>query len=92
VAPEGGIPATSGCGPFEAPSGPTMAVAKFSRREMAWAGARQEIASRCHKRFTSRLCRAAWLQRALFKPPALGPDVPDRASNWFWRGIFERTR
>jgi hypothetical protein len=56
-----------------------MAVAKFSRRELAWTGARQEIASRCHKRFTSRLCWAAWLQRALFKPPALGPDVPDRA-------------
>ena len=70
-----------------------MAVAKFSRRELAWTGARQEIASRCDERFAARLRWAAWLQRALFQPRARSVLMFLAArSEWSWRGIFERTR
>jgi 2-polyprenyl-6-methoxyphenol hydroxylase-like FAD-dependent oxidoreductase len=68
-------------------------LAKFSRGEWAWIEARQEIASRCDQRFTSRLRWAAWLQRALFQPQArLALMFLAARSEWFWRGMFERTR
>jgi flavin-dependent dehydrogenase len=68
-------------------------LAKFSRGDLTWAEARQEIASRCDQRFTSRLRWAAWLQRALFQPQArLALMFLAARSEWFWRGMFERTR
>ena len=45
-------------------------IARFSRGDLTWAQAQQEIASSCDRRFSSRLRWAAWLQRALFLPPA----------------------
>ena len=68
-------------------------LAKFSRGDLPWARATQEIASRCDERFAARLRWAAWLQRALFQPPARSVLMFLAArSEWFWRGIFERTR
>ena len=68
-------------------------LAKFSRGDLTWAGAQQEIASSCDTRFTPRLRWAAWLQRALFHPPARWALLSLAArSERLWRGIFERTR
>jgi flavin-dependent dehydrogenase len=68
-------------------------LAKFSRGELTWAGATQEIASRCDERFTARLRWAAWLQKALFQPPTRSVLMFLAArSEWLWRGIYERTR
>jgi flavin-dependent dehydrogenase len=68
-------------------------LAKSSRGEMTWAEARQEIAWRCDQRFAPRLRWAAWLQEALFHPPARSVLMFLAArSNWCRRGMFERTR
>ena len=68
-------------------------LAEFSCGQLTWDGARHEIATRCDKRFTPRLRWAAWVQRALFQPPARAALMFLAArSEWFWRGIFGRTR
>ena len=68
-------------------------LSKFSRGDLTWAQAQQEIATACDHRFTSRLRWAAWLQRALFHPPARSALLFMAArSAWLWRGLFERTR
>jgi len=68
-------------------------LAEFSYGQLTWDGARDEIATRCDRKFTPRLRWAAWVQRALFRPPARAALMFLAArSEWFWRGIFERTR
>jgi flavin-dependent dehydrogenase len=68
-------------------------LARFSRGDLTWAGARQEITRRFDQRFAARLRWAAWLQRALFQPPARSVLMFLAAhSEWFWRKTFERTR
>lgn len=68
-------------------------LAQFSQGALTWAQTQQEIASFCDKRFSSRLRWAACLQRVLFQPPARSALLFLTArSEWFWRGIFERTR
>ncbi len=68
-------------------------IARFSRGDLNWAQAQQEIASSCDHRFSPRLRWAARLQRALFQPCARSTLLFLAAhSQWFWRGIFERTR
>lgn len=68
-------------------------IVEFSRGGLTWARARQEIARSCDGRFTSRLRWAAWLQRAVFQPSARSALLFLAArSQWFWRGIFGRTR
>ena len=68
-------------------------LAEFSYGQLTWDGARHEIATRCDKRFTPRLRWAAWVQRALFQPLARAVLMFLAArSEWFWRGIFGRTR
>jgi 2-polyprenyl-6-methoxyphenol hydroxylase-like FAD-dependent oxidoreductase len=68
-------------------------LSEFSRGQLTWDKARHEIAARCDKRFAPRLRWAAWVQRALFQPPARSVLMFLAArSEWFWRGIFERTR
>jgi flavin-dependent dehydrogenase len=68
-------------------------LAEFSYGQLTWDGARHEIATRCDKRFTPRLRWAARVQRALFQPPARSALMFLAArSEWFWRGIFGRTR
>jgi 2-polyprenyl-6-methoxyphenol hydroxylase-like FAD-dependent oxidoreductase len=68
-------------------------LAKFSRGALTWAEAQTEIASRCDRKFASRLRWAARLQSALFQPRVRSVLMfVARRSEWFWRGIFERTR
>jgi hypothetical protein len=68
-------------------------LAEFSYGQLTWDGARHEIATRCDRRFTPRLRWAAWVQRALLQPPARAALMFLAArSEWFWRGIFGRTR
>jgi flavin-dependent dehydrogenase len=68
-------------------------LAEFSCGQLAWDGARHEIATRCVTRFAPRLRWAAWVQRALFQPTARAALMFLAArSEWFWRGIFGRTR
>ena len=66
---------------------------KFSRGELPWAQAQQEVARTCDKTFSPRLRWAAWLQRALFFPPARSAlfFLAER-SECCWRGLFGRTR
>jgi flavin-dependent dehydrogenase len=90
------IPPVTGNGmsmAFESAELATEPLAKFSRGDLSWAEARQEIARRCDQRFTPRLRWAAWLQRALFEPTARSVLMFLAArSGLFWRGIFKRTR
>jgi flavin-dependent dehydrogenase len=68
-------------------------LAQFSRGALSWAEAREEIARRCDRKFTTRLRWGARLQWALFKPAARSVLMALTArSDWFWHGIFERTR
>ena len=68
-------------------------LASFSRGELSWAQAQQEIALACDQQFARRLRWAAWLQRALFQPAARPVLLFLAArSTGIWRGIFERTR
>jgi menaquinone-9 beta-reductase len=78
---------------FESAELATEPLAKFSRGDLTWAEARREIAWRCDQRFTPRLRWAAWLQWALFQPHTRSVLMFLAArSEWFWHGIFERTR
>jgi flavin-dependent dehydrogenase len=90
------IPPVTGNGmsmAFESAELATEPLAKFSRGELAWEDARQDIAARCDQRFAPRLRWAAWLQGALFQAPARSAVMFLAAhSNWFWRGLFARTR
>jgi len=68
-------------------------LVEFSRGNLTWARARQQIARGCDSKFTRRLRWAAWLQRALFRPPARSMLLFLAArSEWLWRGLFGRTR
>jgi flavin-dependent dehydrogenase len=90
------IPPVTGNGmsmTFESAELAVEPLAKFSRGGLTWAEARQEVATHCDQRFTARLRWAAWLQRALFQPPARSVIMFLAArSEWFWRGLFRRTR
>ncbi len=66
---------------------------RFSRGELDWLPARQQLAQTCDAAFTSRLRWAAWLQRALFHPPTRAVLMFLGArSDMLWRGLFEHTR
>jgi len=68
-------------------------LTRFSLEDLTWSEAQQKIACDCDRRFTRRLRWAAWLQRALFQPSARAALLCFAArSNWFWRGLFQRTR
>lgn len=68
-------------------------LVKFSRGELTWTLAQQEFARTCDHTFTRRLRWAAWLQRALFLPPARSAlSFLAARSERCWRGLFERTR
>jgi menaquinone-9 beta-reductase len=90
------IPPVTGNGmsmAFESAELATEPLAQFSRGDLSWAEARQEIARRCDQRFTPRLRWAAWLQRALFQPTARSVLMfLAGRSEWFWQRIFDRTR
>jgi flavin-dependent dehydrogenase len=90
------IPPVTGNGMSMAFESGEMAIeplARFSGGNLSWADARKEIARRCDRKFTTRLRWAARLQWALFKPAARSVLMALTArSDWFWHGIFERTR
>lgn len=90
------IPPVTGNGmsmAFESAELATEPLAKFSRGDLPWARAQEEIARCCDSRFTSRLRWAAWLQRALFLPPARGTLLLlATRSAWVSRVLFNRTR
>ena len=68
-------------------------LTNFSRGDLGWSEAQQKIALACDQQFARRLHWAAWLQRALFQPPARSVLLFLAArSAGIWRGIFERTR
>jgi len=68
-------------------------LAEFSRGNRTWDQTQQLIAAACDHRFTTRLRWAAWLQWALFQPPARATLLFLAArSEWLWRQVFERTR
>jgi flavin-dependent dehydrogenase len=68
-------------------------LARYSRGDLTWGKAQHEIARCCDNTFTPRLRWAAWLQRALFHPPArLVLLFLAARSERLWRGIFGRTR
>lgn len=68
-------------------------LTRFSRGELAWSEVQREVASACDRRFAARLRWAAWLQRALFQPPARSALLFLAAhSGWLWRRMFQRTR
>ncbi len=68
-------------------------LVEFSQGNLAWARARQQIALGCDTKFTRRLRWAAWLQWALFRPPARSALLFLAVhSEWLWRGLFGRTR
>ena len=68
-------------------------LVKFSRDDLTWTQAQQEIASACDHRFSARLRWASWLQQALFHPTARSALLfLATRSERLWRGLFERTR
>jgi hypothetical protein len=68
-------------------------LAAWSRGELSWNEARQEIARDCDAAFARRLAWAKWLQRIVLTPALQNPLVALAArSDWFWRMAFERTR
>jgi flavin-dependent dehydrogenase len=68
-------------------------LAKFSRGELAWPQAQQQIARDCDEKFTRRLRWAGLFQRALFQPTARAALMFLTArSERIWRGMFGRTR
>jgi flavin-dependent dehydrogenase len=78
---------------FESAELATEPLSQFSRGEITWAEAQNEIATGCDNRFTSRLRWAAWLQWALFHPAARSALLfLGSRSDGLWRGLFGRTR
>jgi len=78
---------------FESAQLAVRPLAAYSRGEISWAQARQQIAHACDESFSRRLRWAKWLQQFL-----LSSSLPDSIksfaarSDWFWRFAFERTR
>lgn len=90
------IPPVTGNGMSMAVESAELAIeplAQFSRGALPWARTQPEIASACDHRFTPRLRWAAWMQWALFQPPARAALLFLAArSDWCWRAMFGRTR
>jgi 2-polyprenyl-6-methoxyphenol hydroxylase-like FAD-dependent oxidoreductase len=65
----------------------------WSRQQLSWSHARQQIAADCDSAFVRRLAWAKWLQRILLKQSLQNPFIMLAArSDWFWRLAFESTR
>jgi len=68
-------------------------LVKYSRGELAWAQAREQIATDCDRRFGVRLRLAAWLQHVLFQPQGRAMLLFVGAhSTSLWRLLFQVTR
>jgi 2-polyprenyl-6-methoxyphenol hydroxylase-like FAD-dependent oxidoreductase len=90
------IPPVTGNGmsmAFESAELAILPLAAWSRGEVSWSAAGQNIAHACDAAFTRRLMWASWLQRIILTPSLQNPLVALAArSDWFWRAAFERTR
>ncbi|MEI7533661.1 MAG: hypothetical protein WCK57_04775 [Verrucomicrobiae bacterium] len=90
------IPPVTGNGmsmAFESAELAVAPLAAWSRGEISWAVARQQIARACDEQFSRRLRWARWLQRFMFMPALHVPMLTLAArSDRFWRMAFERTR
>ncbi len=65
----------------------------WSRGQVSWEQARQEISHRCDIAFARRLAWAKWLQQAMLTPALQNPLISlTTCSSWFWRMAFEKTR
>jgi flavin-dependent dehydrogenase len=90
------IPPVTGNGmsmAFESAELAMVSLAAWSRGELSWNEARQQIARDCDAAFARRLAWAKWLQRIVLTPALQNPLVAlaDR-SDRLWRVAFERTR
>ena len=90
------IPPVTGNGMSMALESAELAIeplTRFSRGDLSWSQAQQEIALACDLQFSRRLRWAAWLQRALFQPLVRSSLLFLAArSPGIWRGMFKRTR
>jgi len=90
------IPPVTGNGmsmAFESAELAVSPLVAWSRGEMAWREARQQVANRCDATFGRRLAWAKWLQGMILTPSLQNVLVRFIAhSGWFWRTAFERTR
>lgn len=90
------IPPVTGNGmsmAFESAELAVTPLAAWSRGEISWLQARQQIARACDQQFSRRLRWARWLQRAMLAPSLQNPLLALASSNdWLWRLAFERTR
>ena len=90
------IPPVTGNGmsmAFESAELAVAPLAAWSRGEISWAAARQQIARACDEQFSRRLRWAHWLQRLVLTPALQNPLTFLAArSDSFWRMAFERTR
>jgi 2-polyprenyl-6-methoxyphenol hydroxylase-like FAD-dependent oxidoreductase len=90
------IPPVTGNGMSMAFESAEMAIAPltgWSRGDVSWEKARQEIACGCDAAFARRLAWAKWLQRIMLTPSLQNVLVRFVSrSEWFWRTAFERTR
>jgi flavin-dependent dehydrogenase len=90
------IPPVTGNGmsmAFESAELAVAPLAAWSRGEISWSVARQEIARACDDQFSRRLRWAHWLQRLVLTPALQNPLTFLAArSDGFWRMAFERTR
>ncbi len=90
------IPPVTGNGmsmAFESAELAVAPLAAWSRGEISWAAAQNQIARACDAAFARRLSWAKWLQRGLLTPSLQNPLMTLASrSDWFWRLAFERTR
>jgi len=90
------IPPVTGNGmsmAFESAELAVEPLARFSGGGPAWAETQRQMARVCDAAFAGRLRWAAWVQRALFAPPARAALLFLAArSESLWRGLFGRTR
>jgi menaquinone-9 beta-reductase len=90
------IPPVTGNGmsmAFESAELAVAPLAAWSRGEISWSEARQQIAAACDGHFSRRLRWARWLQTLVLTPALQNPLARLAAhSDGFWRMAFERTR
>jgi menaquinone-9 beta-reductase len=68
-------------------------LAAWSRGELTWKEARQNIGRKCDAVFARRLACAKWLQRIILTPAFQTPLIALAARHqWVWRRVFESTR
>lgn len=90
------IPPVTGNGmsmAFESAEAAIEPLIAFSAGKISWPDAQQAIAHRCDTMFVGRLFWSCWLQRLMLAPTFQTAFMQTFArSDWFWQGVFKRTR